>query len=345
MIIQENISLKPYNTFGIDVNAKYFISVSSISELQHVLVNNKGIKKLIIGGGSNILFTEDIEGLVIHLNTKGIKLRSTGDTTVVVSVAAGENWHDFVLWSLKNDFGGVENLSLIPGNVGTAPIQNIGAYGVELKDIFDSCEAIDLATGNIKTFLKSECDFGYRESIFKNKLKNKYIILNVNLRLSIDNHGIKTNYGTISNELQKNNITNPTIQDVSEAIINIRTSKLPDPKLIGNSGSFFKNPVISSKQFKKLQDKYPNIPFYKIAAANKKDTTFSYKIPAGWLIETAGFKGKRFGDCGVHEKQALVLVNYNNASGADVYKLAKKIQETILATFEITLDIEVNVIE
>jgi UDP-N-acetylmuramate dehydrogenase len=338
MIIQENISLKPYNTFGIDVNAKYFISVSSISELQHVLVNNKEIKKLIIGGGSNILFTEDIEGLVIHLNTKGIKLRSTGDTTVVVSVAAGENWHDFVLWSLKNDFGGVENLSLIPGNVGTAPIQNIGAYGVELKDIFDSCEAIDLATGNIKTFLKSECDFGYRESIFKNKLKNKYIILNVNLRLSIDNHGIKTNYGTISNELQKNNITNPTIQDVSEAIINIRTSKLPDPKLIGNSGSFFKNPVVSKETFKLLKLNFSDIPSYEVS--NKL-----VKIPAGWLIEKAGFKGKRFGSYGVHRKQALVLVNYGGAKGNDIKNLAYLIQDTILKIFRISLELEVNIIE
>ena len=337
MIIQKNISLKPYNSFGIDVNAKYFISVSSISELQHVLGNNKGQKKLIIGGGSNILFTQNIKNLVIHVNTKGIKLKSTGKNSVLVSVAAGENWHNFVLWSLKNDFGGVENLSLIPGKVGAAPIQNIGAYGVELKDVFDSCEAIEIETGNIKTFSKSECNFGYRESIFKNKLKNKYIVFTVNLRLSIASHSIKTKYGTIVNELHKKNITNPTIQDVSKAIINIRTSKLPDPKLIGNSGSFFKNPVVSKEALKVLKLNFSDIPSFEVSDK-------LVKIPAGWLIEKAGLKGKRFGSYGVHKNQALVLVNYGGAKGNDIKNLAYLIQETILKIFKISLELEVNII-
>ena len=337
MTIQENISLKPYNSFGIDVNSKYFISVSSIAELQHVLMNNKGSKKLIIGGGSNVLFTQNIDALVIHINTKGIKLTSRFENTVLISVAAGENWHDFVLWSLKNDLGGVENLSLIPGKVGTAPIQNIGAYGVELKDVFDSCEALELETGEIKTFSKNDCKFGYRESVFKNELKNKYIVLNVNLKLSAVNHRIKTQYGTIASDLKKNNITNPTIQDVSKAIINIRTTKLPDPKLIGNSGSFFKNPIVSKESFKLLKLNFSDIPSYEVSDK-------LVKIPAGWLIEKAGLKGKRFGRYGVHKKQALVLVNYGGAEGNDIKNLAYLIQDTILKIFEIYLELEVNII-
>ena len=343
MNIQQNISLKPYNTFGIDAIASRFVSVDCFFSLQEILTQEKDV--FLLSGGSNMLLTKNINKLVVHINSKGISIDRENENDVHITVNAGEDWHDFVLWCISQNYGGLENLSLIPGYVGTSPIQNIGAYGVEIKDVITKVEGIDISTTKRVEFSNVDCAFGYRNSIFKNELKGKVVITSVSFKLSKKQHQLNTNYGAIEQELAAKNIINPTIKDISDAVIFIRQSKLPDPKKIGNSGSFFKNPVISSKQFKKLQDKYPNIPFYKIAAANKKDTTFSYKIPAGWLIETAGFKGKRFGDCGVHEKQALVLVNYNNASGADVYKLAKKIQETILATFKITLDIEVNVIE
>mgnify|MGYP006126759669 FL=1 len=343
MNIQQNISLKPYNTFGIDAIASRFVSVDCFFSLQEILTQEKDV--FLLSGGSNMLLTKNINKLVVHINSKGISIDRENENDVHITVNAGEDWHDFVLWCISQNYGGLENLSLIPGHVGTSPIQNIGAYGVEVKDVITKVEGIDISTTKRVEFSNADCAFEYRNSIFKNELKGKVVITSVSFKLSKKQHQLNTNYGAIEQELAAKNIINPTIKDISDAVIFIRQSKLPDPKKIGNSGSFFKNPVISSKQFKKLQDKYPNIPFYKIAAANKKDTTFSYKIPAGWLIETAGFKGKRFGDCGVHEKQALVLVNYNNASGADVYKLAKKIQETILATFEITLDIEVNVIE
>jgi len=341
--IQQNISLKPYNTFGIDVTASRFVFVDSFYSLQEILTQEKDV--FLLSGGSNMLLTKNINKLVVHINIKGISIDRENENDVDITVNAGEDWHDFVLWCISQNYGGLENLSLIPGHVGTSPIQNIGAYGVEVKDVITKVEGIDISTTKRVEFSNADCAFEYRNSIFKNELKAKVVITSVSFKLSKKQHQLNTNYGAIEQELAAKNIINPTIKDISDAVIFIRQSKLPDPKKIGNSGSFFKNPVISSKQFKKLQDKYPNIPFYKIAATNKKDTTFSYKIPAGWLIETVGFKGKRYGDCGVHEKQALVLVNYNNASGADIYKLAKKIQETILATFEITLDIEVNVIE
>jgi len=341
--IQQNISLKPYNTFGIDVTASRFVFVDSFYSLQEILTQEKDV--FLLSGGSNMLLTKNINKLVVHINIKGISIDRENENDVHITVNAGEDWHDFVSWCISQNYGGLENLSLIPGHVGTSPIQNIGAYGVEVKDVITKVEGIDISTTKRVEFSNADCAFEYRNSIFKNELKGKVVITSVSFKLSKKQHQLNTNYGAIEQELAAKNIINPTIKDISDAVIFIRQSKLPDPKKIGNSGSFFKNPVISSKQFKKLQDKYPNIPFYKIAATNKKDTTFSYKIPAGWLIETVGFKGKRFGDCGVHEKQALVLVNYNNASGADIYKLAKKIQETILATFEITLDIEVNVIE
>ena len=343
MNIQQNISLKPYNTFGIDAIASRFVSVDCFFSLQEILTQEKDV--FLLSGGSNMLLTKNINKLVVHINITGISIDRENENDVHITVNAGEDWHDFVLWCISQNYGGLENLSLIPGHVGTSPIQNIGAYGVEVKDVITKVDGIAISPTHRVEFSNADCAFEYRNSIFKNELKGKVVITSVSFKLSKKQHQLNTSYGAIEQELAAKNIINPTIKDISDAVIFIRQSKLPDPKKIGNSGSFFKNPVISSKQFKKLQDKYPNIPFYKIAAANKKDTPFSYKIPAGWLIETAGFKGKRFGDCGVHEKQALVLVNYNNASGADVYKLAKKIQETILATFEITLDIEVNVIE
>lgn len=337
MTILSNISLKPYNTFGIDVKAKHFVSVKSVDELKNILELKTYTKKFILGGGSNILLTKDVDALVIHLDLKGIEIVSKTNSIVKVKAFAGENWHSFVLWCLQHNFGGIENLSLIPGNVGTAPIQNIGAYGVELKDVFDSCEALHIASQVIKTFTKSECNFDYRNSIFKQELKGEYIILNVTFKLSTKNHILKTEYGAILSELRNLKIQNPTIADVSKAVISIRESKLPDPKVIGNSGSFFKNPIISKIQFDNLKNNFADIPSYKISD-NK------VKIPAGWLIEQAGFKGKRFGNHGVHKNQALVLVNYGDSKGEDIFKLSKIIQSTIKRIFNITLKAEVNII-
>ncbi len=333
MKIQQNISLKPYNTFGIHSNAKRFVSIDSLKKLKEIIAVEK--KVFLLGGGSNVLFTNDIEDLVIHLNTKGIIVNDFGVDEVLVTAEAGENWHEFVLWCISQDYGGLENLSLIPGNVGTSPIQNIGAYGVEIKDVFQQLEAIEIETGKTKIFTNKECNFDYRNSVFKNELKGKFIIINVTFKLTKKNHVINISYGAIKELLH--NKRNPSIKEISDAVIAIRQSKLPDPKEIGNSGSFFKNPVIDVNSFKKLKEKYPTIPNYVLS---KKEV----KIPAGWLIEQCGFKGKRFGDAGVHDKQALVLVNYDNASGQEIYALAKKIQQKVMETFNIILEIEVNVI-
>ena len=335
--ILENISLKPYNTFGVDVKAKHFVSVNSIEELKFVLKLKEYPEKFILGGGSNMLLTKDIEALVIHLVIKNIEIVSKTENTVTIKAAAGENWHDFVLWCLEHNYGGIENLSLIPGNVGTAPIQNIGAYGVELKDVFVSCKALHIDTLEIKTFTKEDCKFDYRNSIFKQDVKGEYIILSITLNLTVKDHNLKTSYGAITEELNKLNIKNPTIQDVSKAVITIRESKLPNPKVIGNSGSFFKNPIISKSHFNTLKINFPQIPSYPISED-------SIKIPAGWLIEHAGFKGKRFGNYGVHKNQALVLVNYDDAKGEDIFKLSQLIQITIKRIFDINLEIEVNII-
>ncbi|MCG1035467.1 UDP-N-acetylmuramate dehydrogenase [Polaribacter sargassicola] len=335
MKILKNISLKEYNTFGISVNAKRFISIDSVYQLQQLLKVEKDI--FIISGGSNMLLTKDIDKLVVHINIKGISIDREDQNNVYITVNAGENWHDFVLWSVDNNFGGIENLSLIPGNVGTCPIQNIGAYGVEVKDTITKVEAVEIETEKLVTFSNEDCNFGYRNSIFKNTVKGKYIITSVCFQLTKKKHNINSSYGAIETELASKNITKPTLKNISDAVIAIRKSKLPDPKEIGNSGSFFKNPVIFKSQFLELEKKYPTIPSYKIS-----DTEI--KVPAGWLIEQAGFKGKRFGNYGVHDKQALVLVNYGNASGEEIYQLAKKIKETILEKFNISLEIEVNIV-
>ncbi|WP_191860525.1 UDP-N-acetylmuramate dehydrogenase [Hanstruepera ponticola] len=337
MKIQHDISLKSYNTFGIDVKAKHFISVTSINELLEVLKLEENSDIFILGGGSNMLLTQDINALVVHVNLKGISIVSDDEDHVIINVKAGENWHDFVCWCLEHDFGGLENLSLIPGNAGTAPIQNIGAYGVELKDHFVSCEALNVFSREIKTFTKSECHFDYRNSIFKQELKGTYIICSVTFKLTKRAHVLHTSYGTIQNELDHMEITNPTIQDISKAVVAIRKSKLPDPKDIGNSGSFFKNPVIDKLTFQKLAEKFEDIPIY-IVSENE------IKVPAGWLIEKAGFKGKRFDNYGVHKKQALVLVNYGGATGDDILNLSKLIQNTILRIFGIEIEAEVNII-
>ncbi|MDB2426877.1 UDP-N-acetylmuramate dehydrogenase [Flavobacteriaceae bacterium] len=336
MLIEKNISLKPLNTFGMNVVAKEFASVETKQDLAKILNTNLS-NLLVLGGGSNILLTKDVNALVLHINIKGIEIVSVYENNVRVRVAAGENWHEFVSWCLGKNYGGIENLSLIPGNVGTAPIQNIGAYGVELKDVFISCEAMNIQTQELRTFNKEECDFGYRNSIFKEELKGQYIITSVIFELSSLQHVIKKKYGDIESELKNNGIENPTIQDISKAVISIRNSKLPNPKVLGNSGSFFKNPMISCVQFQLIKNKFPKIPHYKVS-----ETTV--KIPAGWLIETVGFKGKTFKNYGVHNKQALVLVNYGNASGKDILELSKKIQEAILKVFDIVLEIEVNIL-
>ena len=337
MTVLEHVSLKNYNTFGIEASAREFVDVTSLNDLIEVLKTHSKADKFVLGGGSNLLLTKNIDALVIHINNKGKEVIKEENGYVFVKIQAGENWHEFVLWCIANNFGGVENLSLIPGNVGTSPIQNIGAYGVELKDVFVECEAINVDDFTINTFQKENCNFGYRNSIFKHEVKGKYIITNVTFKLTKANHKLNTSYGAISSELNEKNINLPTIKDVSDAVINIRQSKLPDPKEIGNSGSFFKNPVITLEIFEKLQANFPEIPSY-VVSENER------KIPAGWLIEEAGFKGKRFGDYGVHKKQALVLVNYGSAKGSDILKLSKLIQKTIKRIFNITLEAEVNVI-
>lgn len=336
MTLKNNISLKPFNTFGIDVNASKFVSIDSLQNLKDIL-NTNPVDLLILGGGSNMLLTKDVEALVLQINLKGIAVISKSENSVQLQVAAGENWHELVCWCLKENFGGLENLSLIPGNVGTAPIQNIGAYGVELKDSFISCEAIHIHTKELRTFTKEECNFGYRNSIFKQELKGQYIITSVVFELSRYDHSLKTNYGAIETELQNSAIETPTIQDVSKAVIAIRNSKLPDPKIIGNSGSFFKNPVISYSKFEVLQNQFPQIQHYKVSVD-------AIKIPAGWLIDTAGFKGKTFGNFGVHAKQALVLVNYGGASGKDILNLSQQIQKAVKYIFDIDLETEVNIL-
>lgn len=337
MNIQENISLKSYNTFGIDATARYFVTVNTVDELIEILKLTDYPNKFILGGGSNMLLTQNINALVVHINLKGKSVISQEQNTVLIKACAGENWHEFVIWCISQDFGGIENLSLIPGNVGTAPIQNIGAYGVELKDLFHSCEALHIESGILKTFFKDDCNFDYRNSVFKSELKGEYIIINVTFKLTWKEHKIKTDYGAISSKLIEENINNPNIKDVSKAVIAIRSSKLPNPKIIGNSGSFFKNPVISKTQYNTLKENFPNMPSYEIS----NDLV---KIPAGWLIEHAGFKGKTFGNYGVHKNQALVLVNYGNAKGSDIKNLAYLIQKTILQIFDIELEAEVNII-
>ncbi len=337
MEIIKHFSLKNYNTFGIDAKATEFTEVTSSDELRKVLAQNKSKKKFVLGGGSNMLLTKDLDSLVIHINLKGKKIIKENGDNVWIECQAGENWHEFVLWTIDQDYGGLENMSLIPGNVGTTPVQNIGAYGVEIKDSFVSCEALNIETQEGRTFNNAECQFGYRESIFKNAVKDQYIITSVVFKLTRRNHKINTSYGDILAELAKNNITNPGLKDVSNAVIAIRQSKLPDPKNLGNSGSFFKNPIISKKAFDKIQKQFPDIKYFEVS---EKEV----KVPAGWLIEKAGFKGKRYGDAGVHKNQALVLVNYGNATGQEILNLAKEIQNTIFKTFGIQIETEVNII-
>jgi len=337
MKILSNYPLKNHNTFGINAYAKEFVQVHTVEELAQVLKENQGKKLFVLGGGSNMLLTQDIDALVIHIDLHGREVVWQDDEHVHIKAMAGENWHEFVLYCIEQNYGGLENLSLIPGNVGTTPIQNIGAYGIEIKDTFVSCEAMEVTTQQIRTFTKDECEFAYRESIFKGALKGKYIITSVTYRLTRTNHAINTSYGDIAAELTRNGITIPTIKDVSNAVIAIRRSKLPDPKELGNSGSFFKNPIITIEEFEKVYLQHPQMPHYTLSDSH-------VKVPAGWLIEQSGFKGKRFGDAGVHAKQALVLVNYGNATGQELLELSRKIQQTVFENFGISIEAEVNII-
>lgn len=337
MTIQQHVSLKKFNTFGIDREAKIYVKVNNLIELKSALQSFQKDSIFILGGGSNMLLRNTITEPVIHINLKGVQVIKEESDWAIVEAQAGENWHEFVLWCLDRNFGGIENLSLIPGNVGAAPIQNIGAYGVELKDSFISCTAIHTKTQKEKVFSKTDCNFGYRESVFKNELKGQYIITSIQLKLSKQNHNLQIGYGAIKSQLLKDKISNPTIKDVSNAVIAIRKQKLPDPKEIGNSGSFFKNPVISKSNFDELKSQFPDVPSYTISKNE-------IKIPAGWLIETAGFKGKRFGNYGVHKNQALVLVNYGGATGGEIYELALLIQKTVMRLFNIPIEMEVNII-
>jgi len=337
MQIQHNISLQPYNTFGIDVRAVAFAKASSVDELRAIVRANNGQRPIfILGGGSNILLTQDVPLLVIKNELKGIEIIEEDARKAVIAVGSGENWHELVLWALHQNLGGIENLSLIPGTVGAAPIQNIGAYGVELQDVFVKLEALELATNKLHTFDKADCQFGYRNSIFKNKYKGKFCITRVFLELS-KQHRLNMSYGAIQQTLDERNITNPTIQEVSEAVISIRQSKLPDPAKLGNSGSFFKNPEIPRSQFEQLQKQFPTIVHYDLP----NDLV---KVPAGWLIEQCGWKGKRIGNTGAHKNQALVLVNYGGASGQEVWALAQRIVQSVEEKFGIRLTPEVNVI-
>jgi len=334
---EQNKSLKNYNTFGLDVNASHFISIHSIDELIAVLKDDHfyDIQKMFLGGGSNVLLTKDFHGLIIHNNLKGIEVVGRDADFVFVKAASGEGWHDFVLYCIENGFGGVENMSLIPGSVGAGPMQNIGAYGVEMKDVFYELEALNLATLQLEKFSNADCKFGYRESVFKNEKKDQYFIVAVTFRLSL-NPKVNTTYGAIQQQLSAMNVEYPTIKDVSDAVIAIRSSKLPNPAVLGNSGSFFKNPEISVNEYERLKNEFPSVVAY--------PTNNGYKLAAGWLIEQCGWKGKVVGNCGSHKDQALVLVNYGNASGDEIYQLALAIQQSVLDKFQVKIIPEVNIV-
>jgi UDP-N-acetylmuramate dehydrogenase len=336
-MLQKNISLKTYNTFGINAKASFFANFSSVDDLITLLKERENRKLFILGGGSNILFTKNFDGLVLKNEIQGFKIIQESENYVVVEVGAGMNWHAFVLKCLEMNFGGVENLSLIPGNVGASPMQNIGAYGVEIKDVFEYLDAVHIETGKVKRFSNKDCDFGYRESVFKTNAKGQYIICQVGYRLT-KIHKLNTSYGAINMELEKQGVNNPSIKDVSNAVIAIRKSKLPDPKKIGNAGSFFKNPIVSIQTLQILKQKHPNIPNYPSGPETAK-------LAAGWLIEQAGWKGKTYDEkYGVHKNQALVLVNYGNADGDEILKLSNLIISDVYQKFNIELEREVNIL-
>lgn len=336
-MINNDISLKAMNTFGIDASAKRFTIIRDEKDIKTVLDANEHDPIFILGGGSNILFTQDFDGLVIKNEIQGFNTIEDNKDYAIIESGAGEVWHEFVMKCIDKNLGGIENLSLIPGNVGASPMQNIGAYGVEIKDVFEYLDAYHIKDRKIQRFNAQECKFGYRESVFKNELKGQYIICKVAFRLT-KKHDLKTSYGAIENELRSMNKINPSIRDVSDAVINIRQSKLPDPKQIGNAGSFFKNPIVSTELLNEIQSKYADIPNYP-ATQNK------VKLAAGWLIEKAGWKGRTYDErYGVHKLQALVLVNYNRTNGDEILKLSALIIEDVKAKFNVTLEREVNIL-
>lgn len=336
-MILENVSLQPYNTFGIEAKARFMAKVRSKDDVLSILKDGSvnQFPRLILGGGSNVLLTQDFDGLVIMNQLTGMAVVEEDEESVVIEVGAGEVWHDLVMHCVKNGWGGIENLSLIPGSVGAAPMQNIGAYGVEIKDVFEQLTALNLKSFESRIFTNKECEFGYRESVFKRALKGQFMIISVQLKLS-KNPILNTSYGAIESELAKKGIGGATIADVSQVVINIRQSKLPDPNELGNAGSFFKNPVIEKTMFEKLRNKFPNIPNY--PAPN------GIKLAAGWLVEQCGWKGKRIGNCGSHKDQALVLVNYGNSKGDEIFDLSEQILQSVSEKFGIQLEREVNVV-
>ena len=336
MQIQENISLKRYNSFGIAAMARQFASFKDIDELSTLLTIDSRLPTLILGGGTNILLTKDVDGLVLKNEITGIKVQHEDNDYVFVKAGAGENWHQFVLYCLQRNWAGVENLSLIPGNVGASPIQNIGAYGVELEDVFWDLEAYHIEDNKLVTFTNNDCEFGYRDSVFKNDLKGKLVILNVTFKLH-KKPVFHTGYGAIEQELEKMGVKKLSIKAISDAVIKIRTSKLPDPAKIGNAGSFFKNPEISQVQNVQLIENFPNISAHQLINGN-------VKLSAAWLIEQCGWKGFRLGDAGCHADQALVLVNYGHARGDEIYNLSEEILQSVLEKFDITLEREVNIL-
>ena len=337
MEVKHRINLKPYNTFGIEASALNFVEVTSLDELRQVLLDPAFKDRLILGGGSNMLLTSDLNCLVVYVHIKGIRLLWEDEDFVALKVMAGENWHEFVQFAVDKGYGGIENLSLIPGNVGTAPIQNIGAYGVELCQVLHSCEAMEIATGKLRSFSNEDCRFGYRDSYFKNEGKGKYVVTSVTFKLTKKDHNLNTSYGAIREELNALGVTSPGLKDISRAVINIRNRKLPDPANLGNSGSFFKNPVIPVSQYNALLKDFPDMPHYVVDPEN-------YKVPAGWLIEQCGLKGYRKGDAGVHKNQALVLVNHGDASGKEILELARMIKKSVESKFGIALAPEVNIL-
>ena len=339
MQIQQNLSLKSYNTFGINVQAAFFSNFTSLEELVELTTfceQKNNLPHLVLGGGSNVLFTQNFRGVILRNELKGIEMVKEDASHYFVRSAAGENWHRFVVFCLENNYAGVENLSLIPGNVGASPIQNIGAYGVEIKDVFYELEAWHLLDHKLVTFTAEDCKFAYRDSVFKSKYKGQFVITSVTFKL-LKHPVFQTNYGAIKQELAAMGVTQLSIQAIANAVIKIRRSKLPDPEVIGNAGSFFKNPTIPVTRFESLKETYPTLPGYPA----KNDTV---KIAAGWLIEQCGWKGYRKGDAGCHEKQALVLVNYGNATGIDIYTLSTEIMHSVETKFGIMLEREVNVI-
>jgi UDP-N-acetylmuramate dehydrogenase len=339
MIIQKNVDLQPFNTFRLSAEARLFTTVSSIKNAQAVFSSEtfRQNKFLIMGGGSNMLLTGDFDGLLIKNEVKGIEVVKEDEQSITLKVGSGENWHEFVRYCVDRNYGGVENLSLIPGTVGAAPMQNIGAYGVEIKDVIDSVEAINIESGALENFSKEECAFAYRESVFKHELKNKYFISSITLTLTKTNHRFNTTYGAISEVIKSQFNDEISVKTISDSVISIRKSKLPDPNIIGNAGSFFKNPSIDARHFNELKLKHPSIPSF-------PGENGHIKVPAAWLIEQCGWKGKTFDNIGVHKLQALVLVNYGGGEGQKIWELAMKIQSSVRETFNITLHPEVNVI-